>query len=60
MVRISKQEERRMTSPRKYKKPSPKTGAQKDNLTEGYNVHQNAVKGELATKMFIPFIKSVK
>ena len=43
MVRISKQQERRNTSPRKRKAPSAKTGALKDNLPEGFKPHQNAL-----------------
>jgi hypothetical protein len=57
MVRISKQNERRMKSPRKNRNPSPKTGSRKDNLPAGYREHPNALEGELATIGFIPKIK---
>lgn len=57
MVRISKQNERRMKSPRKNKKPSVKTGTLKDNLPTGYKEHANALEGELATMAFIPKIR---
>jgi hypothetical protein len=57
MVRISKQNERRMKSPRRSKKPSAKTGSLKDNLPAGYKEHINALEGELATIGFIPKIR---
>lgn len=57
MVRISKQNEKRMRSPRKCKKPSTKTGSLKDNLPAGYKEHKNALEGELATVGFIPKIR---
>lgn len=57
MVRISKQQERRNTSPRKHKKPSVKTGPQKDNLSVGFKEHANALEGDIAGKAFIPKIK---
>ena len=57
MVRISKQQERRNTSPRKRKAPSAKTGALKDNLPEGFKPHQNALSGDAAAFGFIPKIK---
>lgn len=57
MTRISKQSERRHTSPRKHKKPSPKTGPLKDNLPLGYKAHANGLDGELAEKVFIPKIR---
>ncbi len=56
MVRISKQAERRQRFPRRCKAPSPKTGPLKDNLPEGYKLHQNAVGGEAAKNCFIPKI----
>lgn len=57
MVRISKQEERRKVSPRKRKKPSPKTGPLKDALKDGYKSHPNALEGEIAKKVFIGKVK---
>jgi len=45
MTRVSKQQERRNRCPRKRKAPSPKTGTLKDNLPEGYRVHENTVSG---------------
>jgi len=42
MVRISKQEERRMKSPKRRQNPSAKTGSKKDNLVLGYKSHENA------------------
>lgn len=54
MVRISKQSERRQASPKKHKKPSAKTGPLKDNLSQGYKPHSNALDGELAKSAFIP------
>lgn len=43
MTRISKQAERRNKSPRKRRAASPKTGPKKDNLPEGYRVHENGL-----------------
>ncbi len=57
MVRISKQGKRRNTSPRKTRKPSEKTGAQKDNLPKGFKEHSNAVEGDLSGAIFIPKIR---
>lgn len=64
MVRISKQAERRNTSPRKTRKPSPKTGAKKDNLPGGFKAHANALSNQgknaasgTTTLTFIPKIK---
>jgi hypothetical protein len=57
MVRISKQAERRSKSPRKHRKPSEKTGALKDNLTNGFKEHPNALEGDMAASTFIPKIK---
>lgn len=57
MVRISKQSERRAQSPRKNKKPSPKTGAKKDNLPKGHIHHANALEGELASSVYISKIE---
>ena len=53
MVRISKQEERRQVSPRKYRYPSPKTGALKDKLPLGYKEHANGFVQEKNTTIFI-------
>lgn len=57
MVRISKQSEKRMRSPRKHRKPSVKTGSKKDNLPLGFKPHNNAVEGEVAQLAFIPKIR---
>ena len=57
MVRISKQNERRMKSPRRSKIAGAKTGTKKDNLPAGYKEHPNALEGELATVGFIPKIR---
>ena len=54
MTRMSKQGERRATSPRKRHYPKPKTGAKKDNLTSGYKPHENAAS---TNTMFVPKIK---
>lgn len=57
MVRISKQSERRNTSPRKHRKPSVKTGALQDNLPKGFKEHSNALDGGLEKLAFIPKIR---
>lgn len=57
MVRISKQTERRQRSPRKFRAPSPKTGAKRDNLPKGFKEHDNALGEELGAVAFIPKIK---
>lgn len=57
MVRISKQTEKRHQSPRKHRKPTPKTGPRKDNLAEGYKVQQNSLEGDQAALAFIPKIR---
>ena len=57
MVRISKQEERRMVSPRKHRYPSPKTGALKDKLPLGYKEHSNGFVNDKNTNIFIGKIK---
>ncbi|NGX45924.1 MAG: hypothetical protein K940chlam2_01104 [Chlamydiae bacterium] len=54
MTRMSKKEKRRAIFPRKRKNPSPKTGALKDNLPQGYREHSNAIEHSAA---FIPKIK---
>ena len=55
MVRISKQQERRMRCPKKRKDPSKKTGSKKDNLPLGYKPHGNAAD-YLTSLVFIPKI----
>ena len=57
MVRISKQSERRHRFSRKRRAPSPKTGPMKDNLSNGFKAHPNALEGDLAKLVFIPKIK---
>ena len=55
MVRISKQQERRMKCPKKRKAPSKKTGSKKDNLPLGYKAHDNAAL-HLTSMVYIPKI----
>ncbi len=55
MVRISKQQERRMRCPKKRKSPSKKTGSKKDNLPLGYVEHTNAAS-HLTSMVYIPKI----
>ena len=57
MVRISKQAEIRNRYPRRRRAPSPKTGPLKDNLPQGFKVHENSVQGDIAQSAFIPKIK---
>ncbi len=57
MVRISKQEERRMKCPRKRRSPSPKTGPKKDALEYGYRVHVNALPESENVRVFISKVK---
>jgi hypothetical protein len=57
MVRISKQSERRMSSPRKVRPPSVRTGPKKDKLPGGFKPHVNALEGEAAKAGFIPKIQ---
>jgi hypothetical protein len=58
MTRISKQQERRSLSPRKHKKPQPKTGPLKDKLPLGYKPLVNALEGSsLQTQIFIGKVK---
>ena len=57
MTRVGKKAERRAISPRKHKKPSPKTGPKQDNLPLGYKPHENSFSGE--GSVFIPKIKAV-
>jgi hypothetical protein len=54
MTRISKKSERRGISPRKAKKPAPKSGPKKDNLPKGFKEHDNACP---EGSIFIPKIK---
>lgn len=55
MVRISKQQERRMRCPKRRKSPSQKTGSKKDLLPLGYKPHENAAS-YLTSMVFIPKI----
>lgn len=57
MVRISKQSEKRHQSPRKHRKPSPKTGPRQDKLENGYKVQENSLEGDFAAVAFIPKIR---
>lgn len=57
MTRISKKAQRRAVSPRKRRQPGQTTGPKKDNLAEGYKVHENAFSGESTVPTFIPKIK---
>lgn len=57
MTRISKQAQRRAVSPRKRRTPGVKTGPKKDNLPEGFKVHENAFASESTVTTFIPKIK---
>lgn len=41
MTRMSKQAERRAVSKRRPKMPAKKTGAKRDNLVQGYRLHEN-------------------
>lgn len=42
MTRLSKQQRRRMVSPKRRREPGEKTGPKKDNLPKGFRVHDNA------------------
>lgn len=57
MVRISKQTEKRNMSPRKHRKPMPKTGPKKDSLKNGYKEHLNAIEGDFAAMAYIAKIR---
>jgi hypothetical protein len=57
MTRIGKKEERRNRMPRRPKLAGPKTGAKKDNLPLGFREHENALSGDIATRVFIPTLK---
>jgi hypothetical protein len=57
MTRMSKQGERRNTSPRKHRNPSKKTGPLADNLPGGFKTHENSLDGELAKIAFVPKIR---
>ena len=55
MTRVGKKEERKNISPRKRRpNMAKKTGPKKDNLENGYKVHNNALNEDIA---FIPKIK---
>lgn len=58
MVRMSKQGERRNTSPRRPKPPAQKTGSVSDKLSKGFKEHANALEGDSAAMGFIPKIKN--
>jgi hypothetical protein len=53
MVRISKQQKRRLVSPRRPRVAGVKTGPKKDTLKTGYKEHANAIEGENAKRIFI-------
>ncbi|MDP1836671.1 MAG: hypothetical protein Q8K75_12190 [Chlamydiales bacterium] len=59
MTRMSKQGERRHTSPRKHKRvaPAAKTGARQDKLEKGFKEHENAVAEKQAPTMFVPKVR---
>ena len=57
MVRRSKQSKIRAKCPKRPRPPMPKTGAKKDNLTEGFKPAQNALDGELSQTLFISKIR---
>lgn len=57
MVRISKQSERRKQYKRKHRKAAIKTGSLKDNLENGFKLHENALEGDVSKFAFIPKIK---
>lgn len=54
MTRISKQAERRAVSRRRHKMPAKKTGPKRDNLAQGFRVHENAAAE--AELRFVPKI----
>ena len=56
MTRLSKKARDRSKSPKRCKPPSVKSGPKKDNLSQGYKEHYNAL-GEEANQVFIPRIK---
>lgn len=57
MVRVSKQQERRMTSPRRPSLKKTKTGPKVDLLEKGFKQHSNAIKGAESQLVFIPKIR---
>jgi len=57
MVRRSKQSKIRAVSRKRPSPPMPKTGAKKDNLSEGFKPTQNALEGELSQTLFISKIR---
>ena len=58
MVRLSKQERRRMICPKRPAPPAPKTGPKKNQLPLGFKAHKNAVEGSTAASYFIPIHKT--
>jgi hypothetical protein len=56
MTRMSKQGKKRHVSPRRPRPPSPKTGSKKDNLEQGFKLHENSAPAALAGTRFIPKI----
>ncbi len=54
MTRMSKQGERRAISKRRPKVAFPKSGPKKDNLAQGFRVHENTVTE--AELRFVPKI----
>lgn len=57
MVRKSKQSKIRAVSRKRPRAPSPKTGAKKDNLPQGYKLSQNALEGVFAETLFISKVR---
>jgi hypothetical protein len=56
MTRMSKQGSKRHKSPRKPRPPSQKTGPKKDNLEQGFKLHENAAPASLVSGRFVPKI----
>lgn len=56
MTRMSKQGKKRHVSPRRPKLSSVKTGPKKDNLPEGFKLHENAAPAAFMNTRFIPKI----
>jgi hypothetical protein len=56
MTRMSKQGKKRHVSPRRPRAPTLKTGPKKDNLSEGFRMHENAAPADLISTRFIPKI----
>lgn len=57
MTRMSKQGERRAVSHHRPRPPAKKTGAKKDELTQGFKPHVNTMSAE--TGRFFPKVRSV-